>query len=167
MPVRDDFPWSARLSLFGDVGGEPGPAPGARAAVMVRKAWTSITVEIQASLPASASTALGGSVGGTRALASLVPCAHLGVASGCAVASTGVLWIGTSGVTWPGEAAPWIALLGARAGVELPLGRRLYLLADATLTFLVTPVSVRLNGQTVFSASPVDGTGAVGLGVRF
>jgi hypothetical protein len=159
--------WTAALSLLGSVGAEPSLAFGGRAAFGLRVSWFSVAIEAQGSLPASTATSLGGRVRDALEEGSLVSCAHWGVASGCLLASAGALLVDTLDVTSPKSGSPWFASAGARVGVEIGLGARMFALADVTAMITMTPVTVQLNGQSVYTTSPVSGTGAVGVGVRF
>ena len=77
----------------------------------------------------------------------LVPCAHIGIFSGCGIAEVGVLRVrrGERGDSRS-------ALLGAgfRGGLELPLGERLLVLTHADVLGAVAPAFLQLDDRDVW-----------------
>ena len=160
-------PWAVAVAITGALGTEPTTAVGGRLALGARTRRFSLALEAQGTLPSSTATRFGGRIQGALETGSLVPCVHWGMASGCAVISAGTLVLESIGVSWPARGAPRAAQSGARAGVELGLGSHFFAVADVAAMVLTTPVTVRLNGQEVYATSPVSGTGAIGMGMRF
>jgi hypothetical protein len=72
-----------------------------------------------------------------------------------------------SGITSPRSEALFFAALGPRVGLTVPLPAGLFARATADALFPLTPFSLGINGQTVWSSSAVMGLLQGGVGWRF
>lgn len=104
---------------------------------------------------------------GTRtslAIGALAPCRHFGSISICLVLDVGALR-GQVSETIPGahEQSSFYSALGARVGLEIPIGAGLALAAQADLVGVLTPTTLRAGDQDLWTTPPLDA--ALSLGV--
>jgi hypothetical protein len=97
---------------------------------------------------------------------SIVPCLHLGIAFGCAVASAGTIGATSTAVQHSDAYRPWGAI-GARAGGELPLWRPLSLRAYVELLAPLIPETMTIDGATAYTSKPLVGDFGVAAVWRF
>jgi hypothetical protein len=129
--------------------------------------WLSIDIEGRADLPvvgAGASSPV--RVRSQLLIASIVPCARLGIVFACPVASGGRVFATSVGTVSPhAEQAVWWGL-GGRVGVELKLATSFSLRAHAEVLGTLTPYSLTLDGAGVVYSFPVASVD-VGLAVAW
>jgi hypothetical protein len=159
----------AGLGVVGSLSGAPAPAAGA--ALFGGLGWRalSLDLEVRADVPATGAGA--SEVSSTRVtswliVGSTVPCVHLRFAFGCAVASGGTLGA-TSTAVQHGDVYRLWGAVGARAGVELPLGRPLSIRVYAELLAPLTPETLTVDGATAYKSKPFMGDFGVAVLWRF
>lgn len=160
-------PWafSAGGGATFSAGDAPAPVPGGLLYIAAHRDLIGGMLDVRATLPGSTSTALGR--GSSWSLSfEAAPCLHVWLLFGCGVGQVGI-------VTASGEAATaartqaFIASLGGRIGLLVPIGARFELRVhgDATASLMRHRLSVA--GLDVYEYAP----GSVGigtlLGVRF
>ena len=114
---------SLRVAADGVIAFGTAPAPAFGASLEVDARWRSVSIGLEGRALASTSleAAGGGTVSSSLLLASLVPCAHFGLARFCGLASLGALQGRGAGVAAPERDTTPFAALGGRVGVEVPL----------------------------------------------
>ncbi len=141
-------------------------APGVFAGI--GRGSVSLDLEGRAHLPSvvpatSASAPSGGSVSASLLIATLVPCFHVRIVMGCALAGIGSLSGTGRGVDVPSKDATLYANAGVRAGAEFPIfgpiSARIY--GDFLVPLIATNLALR--GAEVWSTPSV--TGALGAGL--
>ena len=95
--------------------------------------------------------------------ATVVPCLHRGRAFVCAVGQVGWLEAWGWGVTVGQSMGTPFVSVGARVGVEWPLGPRAFVRAHADALANLELASLELDGQSVWTVKVIGG--AIGLGV--
>jgi hypothetical protein len=169
-PARSE-PVSAHAGLgaIGSVGGAPSPAAGA--ALSAGLAWQALSIDLEARADLPATGAGASEVSPARVTSwliagSIVPCVHLRIAFGCAIASAGTFGATSTAVQHGDVYRPWGAL-GARAGVELPLGRPLSLRVYAELLVPLAPETLTIDGAPAYTSKPFMGDLGVAALWRF
>ncbi len=146
----------------------PGPlAFGFAVGGALRLRSLSLGLEGRIDAPGSKSVAREGTVSSWLLVASLVPCLHLGIWSGCAVAQGGSMQAAGPGV--PGthsESTPWWAA-GGRLGVELPIGGGLRIRFHGDLLGDLSPVTLHLADGLTWTAPPLAGSVGADLVFHF
>jgi hypothetical protein len=98
----------------------------------------------------------------------LVPCAHVSWLEGCALVGAGALFATSNVAASRSSTAPTWSL-GARVGLNVPLGARFFARAFADL--VVTPAEAQYyigsGSVPAYTALPVGGDLGVGVGVLF
>ncbi|HEY4117417.1 MAG TPA: hypothetical protein VGM56_06155 [Byssovorax sp.] len=161
---------SLRVAADGLVAFGTAPAPAFGASIEVDARWRSASIGLEGR--AQASTSLGAAGGGTVAssllLASLVPCAHVGLARFCGLASLGALQGRGSGVAHPERDTTAFAALGGRVGVEVPLlHSRFSAGVHGDLAATLTRTALDLDQAAAWITPPVSGSFAIGVSARF
>ncbi len=156
------------LAALGSLGSAPGASAGA--ALFGGVAWRSLFLDVEgrADAPSTGSSGLASPSRVTSWLVagSLVPCARLRFAFGCAVFSAGAVGA-TSNAPLPRSAyAPWAAA-GARAGVELALSERVSWRGYGELLVTTTANTLEVDGARVFAFGALSGSVGLGLALRF
>lgn len=105
----------------------------------------------------------GGEISGSLLLGSAVPCFHAGIARGCALVAAGALRASGESVRVPRQATRFYSAIGARAAIEVPLGKGIAVGAHADLLGALTRVSFRLDDRVVWKTSPLSGAGGLDL----
>jgi hypothetical protein len=156
-----DFRLSA--GARGVLGTQPSPTGGLAigGALVFRRA--SIGVELGADWPTSADAPGGGRARAWVGSASLLPCAHLSLLRGCAVATAGRLEASGVGVAAAETRAAVYLALGARLAFEVPVAPRLALFAHADLMASMSRPTLRVGADDVWRAPPLSS--ALGIGV--
>jgi hypothetical protein len=127
--------------------------------VELRRGRLGLGLEGRYDLPVTVNAGSGVNANVDRAMASLVPCVHLGWLSPCAVADFGVTRArGASG----GEIEPAYVALGARAMLDVPLSTRLHLLGMVDTVGILTPVQIK-DGASIPESNPVEASATIAL----
>ena len=160
-----DFALGTHLQL--GFGSAPSTSVGAALFAQLRGRAFSLGLEFRADAPAGQSLAGGGRVeSGIRAF-ELVPCLHYSWVRGCAVALGGEVWGRARDLAVSRTDFAFYAAGGARVGVEWPQNRAWALSAHADLLAPFTPISMRVDGRSVWIAPDVFATLGVGGLLRF
>lgn len=162
-PPRDRPDFRLSAGARGVIGTQPSPTGGVAlgGAVVFRKA--SIGVELGADWPTSADAPGGGRARAWVASASLLPCAHVSLLRGCAVATAGRLEASGVGVAAAETRAALYVALGARLALEVPLTPRLAVFTHADLMVSAGRPTLRVGADDVWRAPAVSS--ALGIGV--
>ena len=148
----------------------PKLAPGIVVFGDVRSHAVSLGVELQADVSTPADVNLPESAPSTGQIASalfaaaVVPCAHYRRVFGCALGEIGWLQAWGWGVAQGGSSGTPFVGVGARAGAEWPLSRRLFVRVHVDALANLDRATLELDGQRVWSVPPFGGALGVGLG---
>ncbi len=167
-PAPASSAWRLRLGLGTHValGNAPAPSLGLNAGVGGRTGAFSLGVEGRSDLPASTSSA-NGKVSAQLLAASLLPCLHRGLLAACGVASAGVVLGEGQGGTAPTRgSSPWLGL-GARLGIEVPLGDWLFVRVHGELLAAPLRTTLRIGGIDAWTSPVVNAGIGAGLGAFF
>lgn len=124
----------------------PAPAGGGMFALGWRASWWSVSGELRAMLALNAPVDGGYHVTLHRVTGALLPCLHMSRLFACAALELGELG-GTSTADVPASDSVFIATLGGRAGVELPIGAHLAFRGAVDGFGTVKPAVVRIGGE--------------------
>jgi hypothetical protein len=163
-PHRPSF--FAGVDALGSLETAPSVDVGAAVFAGARYRFLSAALEFRVDAPASTTFPENtGSVSSWLYAGSLVPCAHYGIGSVCAVGMLGSLNAsGDARESFSKNAR--FAAVGGRIGIELGLTERLAIRAHIDLLRNLAPASLYIDEQH-WTAGPVAGTAAAGLVVRF
>lgn len=154
------------VGAVGSYGVGPGAAFGAVLSVGLARESLSVDVEGRADL-AQVSLLPAGTVSSQLFAGSLVPCYHYGVLAGCAVANAGAVEsVGVSVIQPKATITPYAAL-GARLGVQVPLGSRWFVRANGEVLANLVRTSVNVAGSRNWLMPPFSLTLGVLGGARF
>jgi hypothetical protein len=149
--------------MIGAIGSAPSPSIGVVIGVGVARAWWSAAIEGRADLPASSDIDNGAAVRTSILAASLVPCARASSFSFCAVGTIGSLSARAENVSTPRDGSAFYTALGGRAGVAIPIVHALDAYANAEIDVPLQPYRTAIDGDVVYSLSPVSAAFGVGL----
>jgi hypothetical protein len=117
--------------------------------------------------PATVSVGEGEHASIVRATGSVLPCAHFGWFSPCALATFGETWAHGVNVAGPTTASGSYVAFGGRVGAEVGLMPRLRLLGTLDVVGIVTPIKVEVgtggSGTNEIASRPVDASLGVAL----
>jgi hypothetical protein len=169
-PSSTPIVYSIALGPTATVGLAPSPSLGAELAFRGKRSWFSVALAARGELPSSG-VYLGSTVTTYTFAGEILPCVHpTNWLYACAVGAFGIYYEHGSVGQPGGELAPFVAL-GARAGVEIPLGRRFFVDAHLDGLVPVTTIDVTVGAGTTtsydFKVTPVLGTVGVAPGFRF
>jgi hypothetical protein len=160
-----DFALGTHLQL--GFGSAPSTSVGGSIFAQLRGGAFSLGLEFRADAPAGQSLAGGERVeSGIRAF-ELVPCLHYSWLRGCAVALGGEIWGRARDLAVSRTDFAFYAAGGARVGLEWPQNRAWALSAHADLLAPFTPISMRVDGRSVWIAPDVFATLGAGALLRF
>ena len=162
--------FEGEIATVTSVGVAPLPAIGIALGGGVRAGRLSLAIEGRIDAPASVPTARAsdgssGVVSSWLAVATLVPCWHVGPTVVCALAQGGSMRVGTD-ATVVARWNPWWAV-GGRFGVDVPLDGDLALRVDSDLLADLQPPSLEVNGQPAWNAPRLAASLAADLVVLF
>ena len=171
MPAPVPVVFEVRLGGLGAVGSTPSAAVGGSVQASVRRGSFSLGLEARGDL---ASTTLlysnGAQIGQfdtSLLMGSLVPCASRGVLEGCALLSAGVIRASARDSQMPQQvSAPYLAV-GARVGLEVPLGSNLSAGMHGDVLAPTTETVLRVSGQAVWTSPAISGALGLTMGARF
>jgi hypothetical protein len=163
--------FQVRLGGLGAVGAAAAATVGGSVQASARRGSFSLGLEGRGDLPATTTLTLGsapvGEMQTSLLIGSLVPCALRGVLEGCALLSAGAIRASARDLDRPQEAsAPFVAV-GARVGLELPLGGVLSAGAHADVLAPLTQLVLRVSGQPVWTSPAITAAFGVTIGARF
>jgi hypothetical protein len=171
VPPPAPIVFQVRLGGLGAVGSAPAAAAGGSVQISARRGSFSLGLEGRGDLASTAPLSFNGARVGemqtSLLMGTLVPCASRGVLEGCALLSAGAVRASASGLDMPRQvSAPFLAV-GARVGLELPLGGILSAGIHADLLAPVTELVLRVSGQTVWTSPSISGALGLTIGARF
>jgi hypothetical protein len=168
---RVPIAFQVRLGGLGAVGSAPAAAFGGTVQASLRRGPFSLGLEGRGD--AAVTTELDfngmrvGDVETSLLMGALVPCASRGVLEGCALVAAGELRASARNLTMPQQVtAPFVAL-GARVGVEIPLGNILSAGAHADVLAPLTETVLRVSGQPIWTSPAISGALGATIGARF
>lgn len=167
-PAAQSEPAELRLGagpvvMFGEL---PATAPALAVTFGARWKWLEPTIEGLATLPVSLDVPVG-RVTASLLAASLVPCGHVDVFFGCLGLTVGALRGEGDGVAKPLHGSQLYAAASARAGVELPLSRAIWLRGYAEAVAPMTRITLQLAAQDVWSMPSVAARVGAAVGLLF
>ncbi len=168
-PVPIGF--QVRLGGLGSVGSAPAATIGGSVQASARRGSFSLGLEGRGDLTSTTTLEFDnmrvGDMQTSSLMGSLVPCALRGVLEGCALLSAGAIRAASHDLAMPQQvSAPFVAL-GARVGLELPLGGILSAGVHADVLARITDVVLRVSGQPVWTSPAISAALGVTVGARF
>jgi hypothetical protein len=163
--------FQVRLGGLGAVGSAPAAAAGGTLQASVRRGSFSLGLEGRGDLASTTTFIFNGAPVGdmqtSLLMGALVPCAFRGLFEGCALLSAGEVRASARGLAMPQQAtAPFLAV-GARVGLEIPLGSILSAGAHADVLAPITETVLRVSGQPVWTSPAISGAFGATIGARF
>jgi len=163
--------FQVRLGGLGAVGSGPAPAVGGTVQASVRRGSLSLGLEGRGDLASTTELYLDGVCVGdmqtSLLMGSLVPCAFRGVLEGCALLSAGAIRASARDLDMPQQvSAPFLAV-GARVGLQLPLGSIMSVGVHADLLAPLNQLILRVSGKPVWTSPPIAGAFGLTIGARF
>ncbi len=153
--------------VTGGVGLSPSVSFGVRAFAGIELSRFSLRVEGRTDLPTrSDSLADGTGASSSVLLGALVPCLASGIARLCLVGAAGAIRAESTNLTPKEHDSSWFAAAGARAGVEIPLGRSVSGAAHLEGLIPLRSVTIRTRGIDVWTTPSVAASLGAGLVVR-
>jgi hypothetical protein len=136
-----------------------------------RRGWWSLGLEGRGDLATTTELDFNGARIGemetSLLMGALVPCAFRGVLEGCALLAAGQTRASARGLAMPQQVtAPFVAV-GARVGLEIPLGGILSWGAHADVLAPITETVLRVDGQPVWTSPAISGALGATIGARF
>jgi hypothetical protein len=162
VPPRPSEPlvWLASAGPLLSLGAAPGVTAGITLQLAVRRGAWSLALEGRADYPREAAVG-GGAVSAFLAAGAVVPCRHFGRFAACGVVLAGGLrGTGRGLADTRADVTPYAAA-GARASVEVGLGRRWAIRLQGDLLGTITPTTLTVGSEAVWKSPPVSG--AIGL----
>jgi len=163
--------FQVKLGGLGAIGAAPAASVGGTVQASARRGSFSIGLEGRGDLATTTTLDYNGTQVGemeTSLLTGvLVPCAFRGVLEGCALVSAGEIRASARGLDRPQQVtAPFLAV-GARVGLEVPLGSILSVGVHADLLVPVSETVLRVSGQPVWTSPAISGALGATIGARF
>lgn len=174
-PERSDREYAIALGPVGSVGAAPAPTVGLALGVEAASRRVFVGLEGRADLDASRQTDAG-RVSSHALTGSLLAGLRFGALHAAGVAMVGRLSAEGTEVAEPRAASALVAGAGLRIGIAVPLDRALghdgkgwslEARARAEMLGMFVRHRLELDGQTAYELSPVSGSGALALAVRF
>jgi hypothetical protein len=154
------------LAALGATGNLPSTAAGFAIAGGV--AWRAFSVGLEGAADlASSLDVRGGSVSGSLASASVVPCGRLSIVHACGLATLGRFEGSASALPSAHSQSALYAAVGARAGVEWPLGSGVALFADADALGNLARATLLVGTADAWRASALSGALSAGVATYF
>jgi hypothetical protein len=170
-PPSAPVSFQVRLGGLGTVGSAPGAAVGGTVQASARRGSFSVGLEGRGDLSHTTELYFGGSRVGemqtSLLMGSLVPCAFRGMLEGCALLAGGAIRASARDLVNPQQvSAPFLAV-GARVGLELPLGNILSAGVHVDVLAPITELVLRVSEEVVWTSPPISGALGLTLGARF
>ena len=172
MPAPVPVVFEVRLGGLGAVGSTPSAAVGGSVQASVRRGSFSLGLEARGDLASTTTVVLQRRAESEQfdtslLMGSLVPCASRGVLEGCALLSAGVIRASARDLQMPQQvSAPYLAV-GARVGLEIPLGSNLSAGIHGDVLAPTTETVLRVSGQAVWTSPAISGALGLTMGARF
>jgi hypothetical protein len=169
--ARAPIGFQIRLGGLGAVGSSPAPTLGGTVQASVRRGSVSLGLEGRGDLASTTELYFNGvRVGDMQTsllMGSLVPCAFRSVFEGCALLSAGAIRAAARDLDMPKHvSAPFLAV-GARVGLQLPLGSTLSVGIHADLLAPLNELILRVSDKPVWTSPPIAGAFGLTIGARF
>ena len=146
----------------------PRPLVGALVQAGVRRRGLRLGAEIEATSSASATRdAARGSVSMGLLTGALAACYQRGVLFGCGVVRAGWIRLAGHDVTETTSTGRGLLSAGGRVGIEVLLGRRLFVRAHVDAELVPLRYALRIDAASVYDTSALLFRAHLGLGVRF
>jgi hypothetical protein len=170
-PPRVPIVFQVRLGGLGTVGSAPAASFGGSVQASVRRGAFSIGVEGRGDVAVTTELDFNGArvgdVDTSLLMGALVPCASRGVLEGCALLAAGELRASARDLQMPRQVTAPFAAVGARVGVELPLGSILSAGVHADVLAPVTETVLRVSGEPVWTSPAISAALGATIGARF
>ena len=153
----------AGLSLLGCVGCAPSVNTGGAVFFGIAKGRFGIDVEARGDLPASAQAPSGRQVDSALVLGELFPHARFGPVRAGILGAAGALFGDSEGQR---QVSTWAAA-GARLGLEWPTESMFFVRTTLDGLFVLSRVSLRVDGRELWSTPVLVGALGLGAGLRF
>jgi hypothetical protein len=154
------------LGLLGGMGFAPALNLGVRVGAALQVDFVSLGLELRADLPA-AQAAGSGQITAGLLVASLVPCAHVGMASGCFLVSGGVQRVAGEDLNNARRVTlPYLGL-GVRLGLTIPLSARMSLALHGDMMAPITETRLTVDTAVAWTSPTVAAALGAGLAMRF
>ncbi len=168
VPVSEPADWIASVAMVGGVGLTPGIAIGAEGTVGLRFRYLSVSAGFRGVTNVGASRADSGDRLDANLLAGeVIPCAHVGIASACGLSQLGTFQGRAPDVISPSQRSSLFVALGARIGMEIPLGRTFSLGAGLEALVPLTRTTLVVNQVEVWKTPQVAGSTLLSFNGRF
>ncbi|HVJ90988.1 MAG TPA: hypothetical protein VM580_14390 [Labilithrix sp.] len=158
-------------TVRGEVGTEPGPAPGLAASVAIERSRFALGLEIASLLPsttgADAPNLSRVRVRGWLLRSSVLPCVRFAKVNVCGLVSVGRFEGSAENALEPTSRASAFVAAGARVGLEVPLSGRLAMTFDGELAANLYRTTLAVGAEQVWTAPPVGGGLGIGIAARF
>lgn len=148
-------------------GSAPAPAPGIALAGSLRFGWASVRLDARADLPVGEGLVPNGRLTTNEVVALASFCVRGKVPFACAGGGTGLFASRTEGLAQPASDEAVVALAAAKAGVDVAIGRALFLEPFVDLGANLTRHRVEVDGREVYAMPPVWGAGGILFGMNF
>ena len=168
--VPHAVPIGLRATAFGVVGAAPALAFGWRVGPSMQWAWFKLSAEFAEQFSASSGEQpLGGSAKTSLLEGKLVPCLAFGqnLLAACALLSVGALRSEGQGIINPSKQNTLNVTLGGRFEYTPRLAGPLHLLLNTDVSRSLTPITLRLRGETVWKTPFLSATLGAGVELRF
>jgi hypothetical protein len=170
-PPSAPISFQVRLGGLGTVGSAPGATVGGTVQASARRGSFSVGLEGRGDLSHTTELHFGGTRVGemqtSSLMGSLVPCAFRGMLEGCALLAGGSIRASARDLVNPQQvSAPFLAV-GARVGLELPLGSILSAGVHVDVLAPITELVLRVSEEVVWTSPPISGALGLTLGARF
>jgi hypothetical protein len=162
-PPTDPLRVHAGLSLLGCVGCAPSVNAGGSVFFGLAKGRFGIDVGARGDLPASAQASSGREVSSALVVGELFPHARFGPLRPGILGDVGALFGDSEGQR---QVSTWAAA-GARVGLELPSNSMFFVRANVDGLFVLSRVSLRVDGRELWSTPVLVAAFGLGAGLRF
>jgi hypothetical protein len=156
-----------RAAAFSSAGVAPAIAWGWRVGPSMRWAWFKLIAEFADQFAASKDAANGGGAKASLLEGSLAPCYSKGSLAGCGLLTIGTLQSEGLGIDNPSQQSSLYVGLGGRFEYTPRLVGALHLLLAADVQKSLTPITLRLRGESVWQTPFLSTTAGAGLELQF
>ncbi|MFZ5891970.1 MAG: hypothetical protein ACOY0T_13020 [Myxococcota bacterium] len=165
-PTPSNFETGAHLHM--GFGSAPSPSVGGSLFLAARRGVLSVSLALRGDLPAGTQlTGSSGIVESNTAAGELSPCLHYREYRACGLSLLGKIWARSQSIAVPASDSGTYAALGVRLGFAWPRNSVWAFSAQADALALMTPFSIAVDAQPVWSAPSAFVTLGAGALVRF